>query len=302
MPLPALNRMFITSAWLQSIIYGINCVLFGVCIYAISIRRTRAHWIIPLSCIFHFSIATASCIVCLLYALQGLTNPAIISVPDGSTLYFARVTAFSSTMIGLYTFDVLVLHFLLIWRFYLVWDRNLILVILMIILEIGHLSTAFAAWGVVTHFGVVFLSASNALAKSLCVLNLVLTICLTSGIAYRLWRAGKNTFDLTGYNAYKPAIYTIIQCGAIYTISIVVVCALQLSGNPAGLMATHVGVQFATLTPLLLITDINLRVTRREHDDDPPDTVEPTFARPVEVNITEEIHTHPRETCDPMNP
>ncbi|KAG2153726.1 uncharacterized protein EDB93DRAFT_211319, partial [Suillus bovinus] len=115
------------------------------------------------------------------------------------------------------------------------------------------------------------------------------------------YRDGNTTLEChPGHNAYKPAIYTIIQCGTIYTISIVVVCALQLSGNPAGLMATHVGVQFATLTPLLLITDI--RGTRREHDDDPPDTVEPTFARPVEVNIAEEIHTHPRETCDPMNP
>jgi hypothetical protein len=67
----------------------------------------------------------------------------------------------------------------------------------------------------------------------------------TSGIAYCLWRTGKNAVGLTSHNIYKPAIYTIIQCGAIYTSSIVVVCALHLARSPAGVMADYVGVQLA---------------------------------------------------------
>ncbi|KAG1799735.1 uncharacterized protein HD556DRAFT_61722 [Suillus plorans] len=264
MSLPALDRMFITSVWLQCIIYGVNCVLFGVCMYAIFIRNKRAHWIVPFSCIFHFSMATAHIIISFLYALHGLTDPAVISVPNGSTLYFASVTALWSTMTGLYLFNVLVLHFLLIWRFYLVWNRNLILAIILLILEVGHLSTALAAWSVVTHSRVTFASAAWALATADFIFNLVLTICLTSGIAYRLWRAGADTFDLTGHNAYKPAIYTIIQCGAIYTSSIVVICVLRLSGKPAGLVAPYVGIQFATLTPLLLIVSLKFGV---RHDE-----------------------------------
>lgn len=102
------------------------------------------------------------------------------------------------------------------------------------------------------------------MATALFILNLVLTICLTSGIAYRLWRAGADTFDLTGHNAYKPAIYTTIQCGAIYTSSIVVICVLRLSGKPAGLVAPYVGIQFATLTPLLLIVSLKFGV---RHDE-----------------------------------
>ncbi|KAG1776966.1 hypothetical protein EV702DRAFT_1104524 [Suillus placidus] len=297
MPLPALDRMFITSAWLQSIIYGVNCVLFGVCIYAMSIRKRRAHWIVPLSCICHFSIATAHNILSLFYALQGLTNPAIISVADGSILYISRVTALSRTMSGLYLLNILVLHFLLIWRFYLVWDHNLILTAVMLILEAGHLATAVATWAVVIRLGVIFTSAFYALLEACFAFNLVLTICLTSGIAYRLWRAEKDTFGLTGHNAYKPAIYTIIQCGAIYTSSIVVVCALHFSGSPAGVMANYVGVQVATLTPLLLIAHLSLGVTHREHNET-SDTAGPAFAQPVQVNITEETHTHPDDTME----
>jgi hypothetical protein len=104
----------------------------------------------------------------------------------------------------------------------------------------------------VIRFGVVLTPTSKALLKADLTFNIVLTICLTSGIAYRLWRAGKNTFGLTGHNAYRPAIYTIIQCGAIYTSSIVVVCALHLSGSPAGVMADYVGVQLAVSTSVIL--------------------------------------------------
>ncbi|KAG1904262.1 uncharacterized protein F5891DRAFT_1013668 [Suillus fuscotomentosus] len=260
---PAVDRMFITSVWLQCIIYGaykFNCVLFGVCMYVIFIRNKSAHWIVPLSCIFHFSMATVHIIISFLYALQGLTDPAVISVPYGSTLYFASVTALWSTMTGLYLFNVLVLHFLLIWRFYLVWNRNLVATIILLILEVGHLATALAAWGMVTHSREIDEPIALHVATALFILNIVLTIYLTSGIAYRLWRAGADTFDLTGHNAYKPAIYTIIQCGALYTSSIVVICILRLSGKPAGLVAPYVGIQFATLTPLLLIVSLKFGV------------------------------------------
>ncbi|KAG2342471.1 hypothetical protein BDR05DRAFT_347007 [Suillus weaverae] len=274
-----------------------SCVLFGVYIYAMSIRKRRAHWIIPLSCMFHFSIATAHNILSLFYALHGLTDPAIISVADGSILYISRVTVFSMTMTGLYLFNVLVLHLMLIWRFYLVWDHNLILTVVMLILEAGHLATALAVWSVVIRLGVFFTSAFDALLKAVFTLNLVLTICLTSGIAYRLWRAGKDTFGLTGHNAYKPAIYTIIQCGAIYTSSIVVVCALHLSGSPAGVMANYVGVQIATLTPLLLIVNLSLGAMHGEYGET-SDTAGPAFTQPVQVSITEEIQTHPDDTME----
>ncbi|KAG1776967.1 hypothetical protein EV702DRAFT_1104532 [Suillus placidus] len=289
MPLPALDRMFITSAWL-------HCVLFGVYIYAMSIRKRRAHWIIPLSCICHFSIATAHNILSLFYALQGLTNPAIIFVTDGSILYISRVTALSMTMIGLYLLNVGIIFL----SFYLVWDHNLILTAVMLILEAGHLATAVASWSVVVRLGFFFRPAFDALLKADFILNLVLTICLTSGIAYRLWRAGKDTFGLTGHNAYKPAIYTIIQCGAIYTSSIIVVCALHLSGSPAAVMGDYVGVQVATLTPLLLIVNLSLGVTHGEHGET-SDTAEPTFAQPaqpVQVSITQETHTHPDDTME----
>ncbi|KAG2062649.1 hypothetical protein BDR04DRAFT_1040026, partial [Suillus decipiens] len=239
-------RMFITSLWLASMIYGMHayapCVLFGVCIYAIFIRKKGAHWIVPVSCVYHFSLATANNIISLLYALQGLTNPAIISVPDGSTSFFARATALSMTMVGLYTLNVIleIGHFCRL--VYLSW-----LAVQVLILP-PCVATAVASLSMAIRFGVISTSDSENLLTACFTFNLVLTICLTSGIAYRLWRAGKDIFGLTSHNVYKPAIYTIIQCGAIYTSSIVVVCVLFLARKPASVMSTYVGIQLAVST------------------------------------------------------
>lgn len=84
-----------------------------------------------------------------------------------------------------------------------------------------------------------------ALGKASCAFYLALTISVTSGIAYRLWRAGQDVSDLTGHHSYKAAILTIIESGAIYTISIVVLCGLYQSGSEAGIFAINAATQIA---------------------------------------------------------
>ncbi|KAG2125409.1 hypothetical protein DEU56DRAFT_825489 [Suillus clintonianus] len=298
MPLPAADRMSITSAWLESIVYGISCMLFSVCMHVLFNRGKRAHWVIPVSCFFHFSIATAHNICCLFRSLQAFTNPAIISVPNGSILYLLRPTTLALTMAALYIMNTFALNLLLIWRLYVVWNHNRILAIIMLILEAGRISTAVAAWAVVLRFRQVFSHTVFALSKTSFALDFVFTVSVTSGIAYRLWRAGKDVSHLTDHNAYKAVIYAFIECGAIYTSSILVLSALSMSGSLAGVMAIDVNVQIATLTPLLLLVSVSRSLTKSDLHFDIPATTGLVFVRPVQVNMTEGICTHPVETMD----
>ncbi|KAG2125408.1 hypothetical protein DEU56DRAFT_573886 [Suillus clintonianus] len=297
--LPHVDRMFITAAWLESIIYGINCVLFCICMYILFNRNKRPHWIIPMTCILHFLIATVHNILCLIRSLHAFTNTAVISVPDGSVLYLLKLTPLSFAMSGLYILNTIALNLLLIWRLYVVWYHNRFLAIIMLILEAGRSSTAVAAWAVILQFHQVFSHTVHALSKTSFAIDLVVTISVTSGIAYRLWRAGQDVSHLTGHNAYKAAVYTFIECGAIYTSSIVVLSALNISGSLAGIMAIEVNVQIATLTPLLLVASLSRNLKRRDrHSDTSTPTGPADLVRPVQVNITEEICTHPVETTD----
>jgi hypothetical protein len=79
--------------------------------------------------------------------------------------------------------------------------------------------------------------------------DLVITVGVTSGIVYRLWHAGRTVSDLTGgHNTYKAAVYTVMESGALYTSSIIVLSALVMSGNLGGIVALNVGIQIAVGT------------------------------------------------------
>ncbi|KAG2063669.1 hypothetical protein BDR04DRAFT_1062575 [Suillus decipiens] len=297
MALPSVNRMFITGAWLESILYGVNCVLFGLCMYALFSRHKPLYWVNALSCIFHFTIATAHNILSLVYSLQVFTNRAIISVPDGSIIYLLSNTALTKTMGGLFLLNSLALNLLLIWRLYVVWDRRRVLAFAMLFLVTGWIATGVADWAILTT-GHTFSKDSLALGRASCSLDLVLTISITSGIAYRLWRAGREVVDLTGHHTYKAAIYTVIESGAIYTSSIVVLCALYQAGSPAFAAAINVDTQIATLTPLFLIASVTLNLMHRESVHPEASTSVGPFASPIQVTVTRETRTHPIGTTD----
>ncbi|KAG2029868.1 hypothetical protein BDR03DRAFT_975468 [Suillus americanus] len=293
MALPSVNRMFIVAAWLESVLYGVSCVLFGVCMYALFSRHKPLYWINALSCIFHISIATAHNIISLFYSLQAFTNPAIISIPDGSIIYLLSNTALTKTMGGLFLLNSLALNLLLIWRLYVVWDHKWNLGVIMLILGVGWIATGIANWIMVTT-NRTYTNAALALGQASCALDLVLTISVTSGIAYRLWRVGRDVSALTVHHSYKAAIYTVIESGAIYTSSIVVLCALYQSGSPAFGVAINVATQISTLTPLFLIASVSLGLMHRESAYYA--SAGPAFSRPIQVTITQETRTHPVNT------
>ncbi|KAJ8589083.1 hypothetical protein M405DRAFT_768189 [Rhizopogon salebrosus TDB-379] len=295
MALPPVDRMFITSAWLESILYGVNFVLFGICVYVLLDRKSRAHWVALVSCIFCISIATAHNILSLLRALQAFTNPTIISVPNATILYLLGNTALSSVNSLLYIFNVLAVNLLLIWRLYVVWHRTWFLIV-MLILEAAQIATALTAWALILRFGQVFSLGVHDFVNASFAFNLAVTIAVTSGITYRIWHAGRSTSDLTGDNTYKVVMYIVIESGAIYTSSIIVLSGLVMSGNQGGVMGINVNIQIATLALLLLIARLGLGLT---HGEATPSetftTVGPRFAQPIQVNVTKETCTYPMD-------
>lgn len=293
----AINRMFITAALLESILYGVNCVLFGVCMYALFSAPKQLHWILnTLLCVFHISIATAHNILSLLLFLEAFTNPAIVSIPNGTIIYLFKSTPFTETMGGLFLLNGLALNLLLIWRLYVVWNCRWIVAFVMLILEATQFATGVANL-VMLITNRIFSNTAIALGNTSCACDLALTISVTSGIAYRLWRASRDVSGLASHNFYKTAIYTVIGSGAIYTSSIVVVCALYQSSSNAFSVAINVATQISTLTPLLIIASVSFGLMHSAYHEASTFT-EPTFTRPIQITITQETRTHPIYTMD----
>lgn len=88
----------------------------------------------------------------------------------------------------------------------------------------------------------------QAFGKASWSLGLFINTCITFGIAYRLWLAGREVSDLTGRDAYKAAMFTVIESGALVASCTLIMFILDVTGSPSGFMAFNVAMQIAVGT------------------------------------------------------
>lgn len=296
----ALDRMFITSVWFESMVYGINCVLFGACIYILVNRDRKSHRVLFVSCIFHISVSTVHNIISLLLSLQGFTTASITSIPHGSSIYFVTPTTLMLTNLALFVSNVLAQDLLLIWRLYVVWNHSWKLVIPSLILEVAHITCAIMAVFMIAQPNEHLFSYDvQAFGKASWSLGLFINTCVTFGIAYRLWLAEREVSDFTGRNAYKAAMFTVIESGALVASCTLIMFVLDMTGSPSGFMAFNVAIQIATTTPLLIITRLGLGLTSIGTHFDKSSSPTVTFA-PVQIDITEDTCTYPMAPISPF--
>ncbi|KAG2159417.1 uncharacterized protein EDB93DRAFT_1115644 [Suillus bovinus] len=299
-PLQNLDRMFIVSVWLESVVYGINCVLLFACIYTLVNQNRRPHRVLVASCIFHISVSTAHTVISLLLSLQGFTTPSITSVPNGSNIYVVSPTSFMLTNLSLFLLNVLAQDLLLIWRLYVVWNHSWKFVIPSLILEVAHIACASVAVFLISRPDEYLFSHNvQAFGKASWSLGLFLNTGITCGIAYRLWVKGREVSDLTGRNVYKAAMFTIIESGTLTAGFTLIMFALDVAGSPSGFMAFNVYVQLATTTPLLIITRLGLGLTSIGTHFEKSTSPTVTFA-PVQIDVSEDSCTYPMAPMSPF--
>lgn len=91
----------------------------------------------------------------------------------------------------------------------------------------------------------------HATALSAWLLNLVLYVGLTVGIAYRLWWANRRVSRLyNGSRRYSPALYTIIESGALFASATIVMVGLTAAKTRVAVAAVSPTTQLAVSEPL----------------------------------------------------
>ncbi|KAG2121254.1 hypothetical protein DEU56DRAFT_865082 [Suillus clintonianus] len=300
---PTINRMFLTSVWFESVVYGINCVLFGACIWILVNRNRKSHRVLFASCIFHISVSTAHSVISLLISLEAFTTPWILSIPNGSTVYIVAPTTYMLTNLALFVSNVLAQDLLLIWRLYVAWNYNWKLVIPALILEVVHIACAIVAVFLIAQPNHHLFSHNvQAFGKASWSLGLFLNTAITCGIAYRFWYVGQKVSDHTGRNAYKAAMFTVIESGALIASCTVVMFILDVVGSQAGFMAFNVAVQIASTTPLLIITRLGLGATNTDTNFGKSSAPSMTFAPTVQIGVTQHTSTFPTTPTTPILP
>ncbi|KAG0693306.1 hypothetical protein DFH29DRAFT_964684 [Suillus ampliporus] len=286
-----LSQMFLTCTWLEAILYGINCMLFGGCVFVLSSRESAAHRFLLFASLLQFALATAHAILTFVQVMTAFTDFYFAEGP-GNIVYIASLSVY---IVNAYTQELL-----LIWRLFIVWNRNFKVCILPLIMWLAHCITASLA--------VVFIAPKNSDVFSHNVqaftlagwsLEMTLNVTVTGGIAYHIWRSGRQTAVLTSHFSYKNTILTIVESGALVTSCTCVMFGLFVAGNIAGSMAINVATQITTMTPLLIIVRISLGLSHSKHTSLPGGLPFTAYSRsPANVNV---IHSQDTTSDYPMH-
>ncbi|KAG1763291.1 hypothetical protein EDD22DRAFT_887488 [Suillus occidentalis] len=250
-----LAQMNLTCMWLEAILYGINCMLFGACVRAISFG-SRGHKLLLFAASFQFALATAHVILVFVTAMTAFTDATVVATPDGANLYYAATGGnhLDTASVSIFVVNSFAQELLLIWRLYVVWGQNFKVCILPLIVWVAHCTIVFIDVALLAPKNSSIFSL-DARAFSLCgwLLEMILNVTVTAGIVYHIWRTGRRTAALTSHFMYRSTIMMIVESGALVPICICTLFSLWAAGNVGGVVGVNIEVQIATMTPLLII-------------------------------------------------
>ncbi|KAI8974515.1 hypothetical protein BD414DRAFT_178233 [Trametes punicea] len=309
--LAPLGRMNLIAIWLETVLYGINIMMYLGAVHVLWDKvkargGTVPRYLLAVSTLL-FVLSTVHVSVSLRQILQAFTNPAIATSQVETSLYFIYPPDhLLSVSQSIYCFNYFVQDLVLIWRLYAVFNGDWRLVILPLALEgvvqgsVHHLPTMlrfaqFHSTIGTAAYSVVLLDHKTPLEDprlraygiTCWSLHIAVNIGVTAAIAGKLWWHGRRTTILHGHNAYTGIALTLMESGALFTGGTFVLCVLFIN-IPTGADAL-VGVyplsQLATLSPLLMITRVGFGLTHssRSGQRSVPQ-IHPTSG--IQVNIT----------------
>ncbi|KAG6369088.1 hypothetical protein JVT61DRAFT_1504 [Boletus reticuloceps] len=240
----------IFAAHFALILAGINCVMFGLCIFVFFGRKMATlRWPLMVMTTILFLLSTVHIGASLQQLLEAFIY-APVDVPDYTTLYWFDFAATPRLLKD-------IVYVTLIWRLYVVFAHDWKVIILPIILLAGCIGSAYAA-SIISTSSNRGLPASNYLLVSAWAFGFTTNVAVTLAIAGRLWWMGRKFASLTGTrtNRFASSIYLVVESGAISAVSSTVVLALY--ANPAALTGLDISAQVVALAPFLIVVQLGV--------------------------------------------
>ncbi|KAI0280916.1 hypothetical protein BGY98DRAFT_282161 [Russula aff. rugulosa BPL654] len=219
---------------LESFFYGIYVVLFGSSIKVLLNKRKAISGTTPL-------LALAGVLVALITwhvitdAVRTVYAFKRDQVPLGPDLYYANVaSAMSLIKTSLYLIITVIFDAFILYRCYIVWDRNCLVILLPFMVWLADIGTGIAAvqgLSGLTKGDSVFIQKQERITKAFLSSTVAVNGLCTLLIAYRLWtrqatlRDSRKAFGLTREAAIMA------ESGAIYSITLIILIATYTSNS-----------------------------------------------------------------------
>ncbi|KIJ46653.1 hypothetical protein M422DRAFT_66706 [Sphaerobolus stellatus SS14] len=270
--LPPLEEYSLSGIWISTIIYGINLVLYFSCMYILIKRHSDSNgqWVLIATCTVLFITSTMHIGASFRQLLDVFIAIPKLGIPMAQTLYWLNLdTPVNTIKSYCYLVADIIQDWVLIWRLYVIFQHNWIITAIPAVLEITHMA--------IGTFGVIHTQTSGALqdtpqirATSITAWAVVMAVNVgtTCAIAVRLFYLGRRHPDTVSWssggsasNKYLAPIFTIVESGAIFTASTIVLVALYAQNNPRLQTAVNVTTQLAATTPYLIIFRVGFGLT-----------------------------------------
>ncbi|KAJ4463841.1 hypothetical protein C8J55DRAFT_443246 [Lentinula edodes] len=261
-PLPPYGQLFIIGIWVESVLYGVRCsiVVFTAAVFILVRRyqagKSSARLLLATSTVL-FSLSTAYVSI----SCRELLEAYVWGPPGGANLYFADASQhYSGVKLSLALVNIFIQDVILIWRMWVVYNNKWTIIILP--------ELVLCCWNI-QYSLYSALQCHDPAVPSLVVywgLDFVINIGVTGCIIHKLWSAGRT---IKGFkiaqdtrHPYLSVIFIIVESGGILAMATLITLCLYLSRNPAAAPAIDSVVQFATLTPLLIVVRVAFGLQR----------------------------------------
>ncbi|KAI0340625.1 hypothetical protein BDW22DRAFT_1360039 [Trametopsis cervina] len=208
-------------------------------------------------------LATAHVSLSLRQLMEAFIDIPSPAPPLYSILYWLNETnGVNLAKIILYDTTVFMQDLVLIWRLYVVFARNWLVIVIPLIVEAVHMAAAYAATAIAVNHPITSpLFAHTALAGWS--LDLVVNVCVTLAIAGRLWFFSRKIQPAvrTSGGKYQASIYTIVESGGLFAATTLAIVILYVRDSALIVNAMDVATQLACLTPMLIVVRIGFGIT-----------------------------------------
>ncbi|KAF8554862.1 hypothetical protein OG21DRAFT_1011122 [Imleria badia] len=258
--LPPMGNISMIGIWIETVLYGVNCVMYGLCMFMLlrGGKVPTVRWVLLVMCTILFLLCTVHVGASVRQLLEAFVY-APLGAPDYSTTYWLDyVTTLHVLKDNVYSTLLLVQDFILIWRLYVVFMCDWRIVVFPVILLASSVASAYAISAISMLPNAGLYGTVGTLIISTWVSGLILNVSVTGAIAGRLWWMGRTIASLTATstNRFASSIYIVIESGAINVVTGTAMFALTISNSPAASSAVDVASQLTALAPLLIVVQV----------------------------------------------
>lgn len=238
-PYPRTFAPYIGAVFFETFLYGVYCVLFGICCYILMRKHKALHTVLFIFAVCMWSLATAD----IIYTYDIFFNKLLPGTATFQTLYPKYVMFVTNTALA----DTLLLY-----RCFVVWGckKRIVLgpaVLLVAATIVGYLFEG-ASLSLFQHSWV-YLAMTFAL-------NVILT-GLTAGRIWHLARITKTLVDEALLKRYNTTIAMLVESGLIYSVYMTFNLAFQNNSTANALLDAGL-IQVVGIVPTLIIVQVGL--------------------------------------------